>query len=103
MREIVQNIEELTDSRELLESKPHPIESVSVYILLLLIISFLIWSYFSEKEIVVKANGIIRPYKDEFIISDKVTGNVERIYVTDGQKVKKGDALYVIEHKNLEF
>ncbi len=103
MREIVQNIEELTDSRELLESKPHPIASVSVYILLLLIISFLIWSYFSEKEIVVKANGIIRPYKDEFIISNKVTGNVERIYVTDGQKVKKGDALYVIEHKNLEL
>ncbi|WP_029688023.1 HlyD family efflux transporter periplasmic adaptor subunit [Thermoanaerobacter sp. A7A] len=103
MREIVQNIEELTDSRELLESKPHPIASVSVYILLLLITSFLIWSYFSEKEIVVKANGIIRPYKDEFIISNKVTGNVERIYVTDGQKVKKGDALYVIEHKNLEL
>jgi len=103
VREIVQNIEELTDSRELLESKPHPIASVSVYILLLLIISFLIWSYFSEKEIVVKANGIIRPYKDEFIISNKVTGNVERIYVTDGQKVKKGDALYVIEHKNLEL
>jgi multidrug efflux pump subunit AcrA (membrane-fusion protein) len=103
VREIVQNIEELTDSRELLESKPHPIASVSVYILLLLIISFLIWSYFSEKEIVVKANGIIRPYKNEFIISNKVTGNVERIYVTDGQKVKKGDALYVIEHKNLEL
>jgi len=103
VREIVQNIEELTDSRELLESKPHPIASVSVYILLLLIIYFLIWSYFSEKEIVVKANGIIRPYKDEFIISNKVTGNVERIYVTDGQKVKKGDALYVIEHKNLEL
>ncbi|AIS51985.1 putative bacteriocin ABC transporter, bacteriocin-binding protein [Thermoanaerobacter kivui] len=102
MREIVQNIEELTDSRELLESKPHPIASVSVYILLLLIISFLIWSYFSEKEIVVKANGIIRPYK-EFIISNKVTGNVEKIYVTDGQKVKKGDVLYVIEHKNLEL
>ncbi|SHF16780.1 Biotin-lipoyl like [Thermoanaerobacter uzonensis DSM 18761] len=103
MREIVQNIEELTDSRELLEFKPHPIASVSVYILLLLIISFLIWSYFSEKEIVVKANGIIRPYKNEFIISNKVTGNMERIYVTDGQKVKKGDALYVIEHKNLEL
>ena len=103
MREIVQNIEELTDSRELLESKPHPIASVFVYILLLLIISFLIWSYFSEKEIVVKVNGIIRPYKDEFIISNKVTGKVERIYVTDGQEVKKGDVLYVIEHKNLEF
>lgn len=100
---MIQSINELTDSREILESRPHPVASITVYIFLSIIISALIWSYFSEKEIVVKANGVIRPYEYETNILNKVTGNVQEIYVKDGQVVKQGDILYTIDHKVLDL
>ncbi|WP_240495805.1 HlyD family efflux transporter periplasmic adaptor subunit [Thermoanaerobacterium sp. PSU-2] len=100
---MIQSINELTDSREILESRPYPVASITVYIFLSIIISALIWSYFSEKEIVVKANGVIRPYEYETNILNKVTGNVQEIYVKDGQVVKQGDILYTIDHKVLDL
>lgn len=100
---MIQSINELTDSREILESRPHPVASITIYIFLSIIISALIWSYFSEKEIVVKANGVIRPYEYETNILNKVTGNVQDIYVKDGQIVKQGDILYTIDHKALDL
>ncbi|ORX24079.1 hypothetical protein BVF91_04055 [Thermoanaerobacterium sp. PSU-2] len=103
MRSMIQSINELTDSREILESRPYPVASITVYIFLSIIISALIWSYFSEKEIVVKANGVIRPYEYETNILNKVTGNVQEIYVKDGQVVKQGDILYTIDHKVLDL
>ncbi len=100
MKNVIQNIEEITDSRELLESKPHPFTISFAYILVTILVVALIWSYFGEIDVVVKSNGVVRPNEQENRIVNKVYGKIESINIEDGKKVKKGDVLYTIEYAN---
>ncbi|MDK2811244.1 MAG: rane fusion protein peptide pheromone/bacteriocin exporter [Petroclostridium sp.] len=101
MKAVIQEFGELTDSRELLESRPHPFMAVFAYILVTIIMTALLWSYFSEMDIVVKASGIVRPNHKISTIKNKVFGKVENVYFEEGQQVNKGDILYTVEHQSL--
>ena len=103
MKAIIQNIEEMTDSRELLEAKPHPFLTGFIYLLLLMIITALVWCYFGEIDIVVKANGIVRPAQKISTIRSKIAGRITGIYYTDGQKVNQGDLLLSIEQTSIDI
>lgn len=103
MRAIIQDISEITDSRELLEAKPHPFLAFFIYLILAIIITALIWSYFGEIEIVVKAQGIVRPDAKLSTIRNKISGKVVNVFFADGQMVQKGDLLYRIEDGNPEL
>lgn len=103
MKAIIQDISEITDSRELLESKPYPFVTIFIYIVMSILLATLSWSYFSEIDIVVKANGIVRPNEKISTITNKVTGKVDKVYFENGQKVKKGDILYIINYDDLKL
>ena len=98
----IQNIDELSDSREILESKPHPFTSIFIYIILGLIIAALTWSWFSEKEIVVKGSGIVRPNEEIFKVSTLVSSKITGINVKNGEKVKEVDILYTLDSNDME-
>lgn len=100
MKEITMSISELSDSRELLESKPYPIVTYFIYIVLGIIAIAITWSFFGEMDIVSKGSGIVRPDNGISIINNKVTGKVVESYLEEGKQVKKGDLLYVIDHEN---
>ncbi|GIM48396.1 HlyD family type I secretion periplasmic adaptor subunit [Collibacillus ludicampi] len=102
MKLIIQDISELTDSRELLDSNPLPITTLFLYILVAFLIGTIIWSYFGEIDDYVKANGIVRPNNKISTIKNRITGKVEKIFFEEGKEVKKGDILYTIEHKDLD-
>lgn len=102
MRFKIDNIENLSDSRQVMESKPNRFTYISLYIVLGLIVTFLIWAWFSEKEIVVKASGVVRPNNEIYAISNSIEGEVEKISMKDGQEVKKGQVLYKISSKTLD-
>ncbi|MGO1370081.1 HlyD family efflux transporter periplasmic adaptor subunit [Senegalia sp. (in: firmicutes)] len=95
------DIKELTDSRELLEKKPPKFILGFIYIVIALVFTLILWSYFAEKEVVVKAQGIIQS-TDSNIVESTVSGEAIRINVEEGDYVKKGDELIVIESKNLK-
>ncbi|WP_202709975.1 HlyD family efflux transporter periplasmic adaptor subunit [Sporosalibacterium faouarense] len=101
MKHIIQNLSDITDSKEMLEAKPHPVTSVLIYILIVLLVIATLWAYFGEIDTVVKANGIVRPTKTIQSIKNKVYGKVENTYLEDGKKVNKGDILFTIEHEKL--
>jgi len=103
MRPLIQNISEITDSRELLESKLHPFLTVFIYLLLILIATAFAWSYFGEIDDYVKANGVVRPNEKISSIKNKITGKVETVNYEEGKTVKKGDVLFTIEHANLDL
>ncbi|MBM7833224.1 HlyD family efflux transporter periplasmic adaptor subunit [Clostridium sardiniense] len=98
----IDNIENLSDSREVMESKPNKFTSIFIYIVLALIVIFLLWAWFSKKEIVVKATGIVRPYNETYAISNVIAGEVNEINMKNGQNVSKGDILFKINSKDLE-
>ncbi len=98
----IDNIENLSDSREVMESKPNKFTSIFIYIVLALIVIFLLWAWFSKKEIVVKATGIVRPYNETYAISNVIAGEVKEINMKNGENISKGDVLFKINSKDLE-
>ena len=102
MKAIIQELDTLTDSKELLEARPHPFTTIFIYIVIAIFVSAFTWTYFSQIDIVVKASGVIRPDEKINTIKNKVAGKVEELLLKDGQEVKKGEVLYTIEHEALK-
>ncbi len=103
MREIVQNLKDITDSKELLESKPPAFTIIFIYILIAILTIAVVWSYIGEIDVVVKADGVIRPNERISTINNMVTGRIKEVYLEGGKQVKIGDILYTIDHSDLQI
>lgn len=103
MKGYIQDINDLSDSRELMMAKPHPFVAFFIYLILIIITITLAWTYFGEIDIYVKANGVVRPEETVSTITNKVTGRVEEIHYSDGNRVKEGELLYTIDNTQLEL
>ncbi len=101
VKPIIKNLNEMTDSRELMEAKTHPFISIFIGFLLIIILAALTWSYFGEMDIVVKASGVVRPNEKVSRVTNKVLARVESVHFTSGQHVKQGDLLYTLEREQL--
>ncbi|AKL94342.1 hypothetical protein CACET_c08330 [Clostridium aceticum] len=86
MREIVHNLKDITDSRELLESKPPAFTILFIYILIALLTIAVVWSYIGEMDVVVKADGVVRPNQRISTINNMVGGKVKEVYLEGGKK-----------------
>ncbi|MGU8770842.1 biotin/lipoyl-binding protein, partial [Clostridium perfringens] len=98
----IDNIENLSDSRQVMESKPNKFIMIFIYILIAVIATFLIWAWFSEKEIIVKVQGVVRPDNEIQSISNIVQGEVKSVSMKSGEEVKKGDVLFEINSSELQ-
>lgn len=96
----IQNLNELSDGKELLESKPNKFTRFFIYILFAILISFLLWAWFSTKEVVISVPGIVISNDDTYSISTMLTGAVKSINIKNGQYVKTGDVLFTLDTKN---
>lgn len=101
MKEILIDIKDMSDSREIYQSKPHPFLWIFTYILLILIGSAVLWASIGKIEIVVKANGQVRPQAGISTVRNLYGGVVQELEYEQGDAVKKGDLLYSIEHDAL--
>lgn len=101
MRNIIQNLDDITESREMLESKPNKYGVLFLYILLFLLIATIMWSYFSLKEVSIRTVGTARLADDMLKISNIEPGIINKINFKDGDKVKIGEVIYEIEHESL--
>lgn len=102
MRFKIEDINNLSDSRQVLESKPNKFITIFIYILVALILMFLTWAWFSEKEVVAKVSGVVRPNSQVQTISNTVQGEVKNVKMKNGEKVLKGDILFEIDSDSLE-
>ncbi|MGU8608413.1 HlyD family efflux transporter periplasmic adaptor subunit [Clostridium perfringens] len=98
----IDNIENLSDSRQVMESKPNKLMFIFLYIIIALIVTFFIWAWFSEKEIVVKVNGVVRPDNEIQAVSNIIQGEIESVKMKNGENVSKGDILFKIDSTELE-
>lgn len=103
MKAYIQDINELSDSRELLETKPQPFISIFIYTLIAMVVIAVIWSYYGEIDENIKAQGIVRPNQKISSIRNQITGKVENVNLKEGDQVKKGDLLFTIEHSILDI
>lgn len=98
----IEDIKNLSDSRQVLESKPNKFIIIFIYIVLTLILIFFAWSWFSEKEVVAKVSGVVRPNSKIQTISNIVQGEVKNVKLKNGKNVSKGDILFEIDSDSLE-
>lgn len=100
MSNIIQNLEDITDSKELIEAKPHKFTSIFAYGLIAMLFIALVWSYFGQIDIVTKTTGVIKSVDKTMTVLNEVEGKVTKVNFKEGQKVKKGDTLYKIDCKD---
>ncbi|EHK2440411.1 HlyD family efflux transporter periplasmic adaptor subunit [Clostridium perfringens] len=98
----IDNIENLSDSRQVMESNPNKLMYILLYIIIAITVIFFIWAFFSEKEIVIKVNGVVRPNNKIQVVSNIVQGEVESVKMKNGENVSKGDILFKINSTELE-
>ena len=101
MKPILINLNEMTDSREVYESKPNIVLTIFIYTILALFITALLWMNFGRIDVVVKSEGMLRPNEQVATVINTYSGALEQVKVKDGSKVKAGDTLYIIEHEDL--
>lgn len=102
MSQPIRDITELTDSVEMLEKNPPKFIKLFIYLVLTIIISALIWSYFSKIDISAKGSATIQSSTATIAVKPKVSGEINDIKIKQGEKVRRGDPLIVINNKQLE-
>lgn len=101
MRYKIEELKDITDSREIMQSKPQGFSKYMMYIIIVLLALTIVWSLLANKEITVDASGEIRPNSEENSISSSGSGTVKALNYKDGDKVKKGDVLIELNNDEL--
>ncbi|MCL2500964.1 MAG: HlyD family efflux transporter periplasmic adaptor subunit [Defluviitaleaceae bacterium] len=102
MKPIIMDMKEMTLSKEVYDKKPGGFISIFIYGLLVLLSAALAWSYFGKIDIVIRAQGMIRPNAQTAMVINAVSGEVQEVFFYEGRRVNKGDVLYIISTFHLE-
>ncbi len=70
----------------------------SVYLIMLIVTLFLTWAYFAKIDEVVRGSGKVIPSSQTKIIQHLEGGIIDKIYVKEGEKVKKGTPIYRLKN-----
>lgn len=92
----------LPAAEEIVETPAAPLGALVVWLVTLLLIVALAWSYFGRIDIVAVANGKISTEGSTKIIQPAISGVVTNINVHEGQRVKKGETLLVLDKTTAE-
>lgn len=103
MSSYIVEMDELSDSHELMNLRPPKIISYFIYFLLLMFLAAVMYAWWGEIEIVVKASGTIRPYDDISRVSNIVGGRIKAINYIQDQHVGKGDLLFEINSEDMKI
>lgn len=97
MKPVIMNMSEMSDSREVYESKPGRAGILFLYVFLILVVVALLWMVFGKVDEVVKSEGIVRPNSDISTVTNQTEGKIVMVYAEDGDEVHKGDSLYQVD------
>jgi len=61
---------------------------------------FIVWASFSEVDELVRGTGKVIPSSQKKILQHLEGGIIEKIYVREGERVKKGDAIYKLKNSS---
>lgn len=101
MRGVVENLSELTDSKEMMNVKPYPFGTYFIYFILSLLLISITWSYFGEIDVVVKSPGMVRPEAGVSTLTSKGSGKILQLNFENGDYVNKGDSIMLLEQESL--
>lgn len=101
MKPIIMDMKDMSESREVYESRPNPVMAGFIYLILVMAVAALLWMGFCRIDIVVKATGTIGAAEEVATVTNRVAGTITERMIEDGQRVEKGDVLYTVSHEEL--
>lgn len=101
MKPILISMKDMSDSKEVYESRPNIFFSIFIYTILAMLMIAILWMSLGKIDIVVKSEGMIRPDNQVATVVNTYSGTISKVNVKDGAMVKEGDILYIIEHEDL--
>ena len=96
------DIQELTDSKELMLRKAPLFMVWFIWLLIVGISVFIVWSYYGKIDTYVTATGEIRPMGSVSSVTITNGGKIKEIMVENGQFVKKGDILFKVDSSYMD-
>ncbi len=103
MKPIILDMNEMSDSREVYESRPHPFFVIFIYMLLIMLAVAIVWAACFKLDVVVKGMGLVASREAASVVTNTYSGAITECYITDGQTVSKGDILYEVEATDLNL
>lgn len=102
MKGIVIDLKDITDSREVMESKESPKIAYFIYILLAVIVTAIIFACVFKIDEYSKVRGEIKTQTVSSSVLSTSSCKLKEIFVSEGQSVKKGDVLFALDSKYAE-
>ncbi len=102
MREDFFNFKDFVDSKEIVKAREPNFILFFIYFILIIMIIALFWMWYGKIDIVVKADGIVRPGKSVSIVRNALGGKLASISFREGEEVTKGDNLFMIKTSSLQ-
>ncbi len=87
----------LPSALEIEETPASPLGRLIIWLIFLLIVVFLLWSYFAKIDKVAVARGKIIPAGKAKVIEPLEEGTVKAIYIKEGEKITKGQLLLELD------
>lgn len=102
MKGITMELKDISDSREIMESREAPGIRYFIYILSLLIVLAIVFSCFFEIDNYTRINGEIKTQISSSTITAGMSGRISSVEVEEGQMVTKGDTLFFMDSEYSE-
>lgn len=102
MKGIIIDLKDITDSREVMESKESPKISWFIYILLTVIITAIIFACVLKIDEYSRVRGEIKTQTAASSVISTNSCKLKEIFVSEGQEVKTGDVLFVLDSEYAE-
>lgn len=102
MKPIIVNMQEMSDSTEVYESRPNPFFIYFIYVLAAFFLLAVVWMSFFKIDIVVKSNGMFRSEESAVEVSSSVSGIITEWHISEGRYVEEGDLLFAVDAEALE-
>jgi hypothetical protein len=87
------NLDDISDSVEVLHEKPRKFMVIFVYLLMALLSAVFLYAYFGQIDEYVKASGIVRPSETISEVIIPASGNVIEVNISPGRTIKRGEIL----------
>lgn len=103
MKQLVFDINEMSDSKEIYGQRPNPVIPIFLYTIVGLLIAAVLYCCIGKIEMVATSSGMIRPNEAVGTVSSLQSGVVKEVNYYNGQKVCAGDVLLTVDTTQLEL
>lgn len=97
MKGIVIDLKDISDSREVMESKESPKIRWFIYILLIVVVSAIVFACVFRIDEYTKVTGEVKTQETASSVLSASSCKLDKILVSEGQSVRKGDVLFVLD------